>query len=121
MRVIIGVVMLTALAVAGTEELKRISNPGFEETAEGKITEWSFFVREKGKGSFALAEDAAAGRYAARIVNECERDWAFINKTYTGVKPGQFFEVKCRMKRVGGKGAASLTVVGLHGKELVNW
>lgn len=122
MRAIIGIFLLASVWSARAENVKRISNPGFEQpVTDEKIPEWSFFAREKEKFSFSLVKDAAAGEHALRIVHQGERDWAFINALKTPVKAGQFFEIQCQMKRVSGKGSARLTVVGYAGPKLYNW
>ncbi|MDA3923549.1 MAG: hypothetical protein PF904_02485 [Kiritimatiellae bacterium] len=122
MRIIIGIYLLASVLSVHAEDVKRISNPGFEDpVVEGKIPEWGFFVREKGKFSSSQVKNAAVGDYAARLVHKADRDWAFINKLRTSVKGGQFFEVRCRMKRMSGGGSARLTVVGYSGKKLYNW
>ncbi|MDD2598796.1 MAG: hypothetical protein PHO37_06185 [Kiritimatiellae bacterium] len=122
MRVTIGMVLLAALALAGADDQKRISNPGFEQgAADGKIPEWGVFARDKEMFSASLVKDAAVGDSAVRIVHKGERDWALSNSLRTAVKAGQFFEIMCYMKRVSGKGSARLSVVGYAGEKLVNW
>ncbi len=122
MKAMAGLVMLAALAAAGADETERITNAGFEEpAADNSIAEWGFFAREKEKGSVTLTEDAASGRWAARIVNAGERDWALYNNCKTAVKPGQFFELQCRMKVLSGEKNGRLNVVGYAGKTLFDW
>ena len=124
MRHVTTMVMLSALALtaAGAANTKLISNAGYEQPLkDGTIPDWNVFSRDKGVFSFSQVKDAAVGDYAARLVHTGDKDWAFINTLKSSVKAGQFFEVKCRMKRMSGEGSARLTVVGYAGKKLYNW
>ena len=112
--------LLFVLSAFAADE-SRINNSGFEQVENGKPAQWGFFAREREKADYAVVEDAATGRYAARIVNNGERDWALYNDRQTAVRPGQFFEISCRMKALNGEKNGALKMVGLAGKKLVNW
>ncbi len=112
--------LIFALSACAADE-SRVLNPGFEQVADSKPAEWGFFARERERADYAVVGDAAEGRCAVRIVHDGERDWALYNSRHTAVRPGQFFEITCRMKRLSGSGGGALKVVGLAGKKLVNW
>jgi rhamnogalacturonan endolyase len=109
-----------AAAVAGERE--RVSNPGFEVVDEDKrISEWSWWTREKDAGRVALAEERHGGARALRLVHDGARDYALSNARQTRVSPGESYRLSFWTRRAGAAKAGTLDVVGHGGGKLVSW
>ncbi|MCL2104124.1 MAG: hypothetical protein FWH21_03595, partial [Kiritimatiellaeota bacterium] len=119
MRIIVAV--LLGGLVASAENW--VANPGFEQLDEkGGAADWRWWTREEGAGRVEVtADERHEGERAVRIVHEGEKDFNLANSRRRTVTPGESFKITCRMKRTGDANAGTLNIVGLKGKEVVDW
>ena len=100
-----------------------VANPGFEQLDEkGNAADWRWWTREEGAGRVEVsADERHEGERAVRIVHEGEKDFNLANSRRIAAAPGDAFKITCRMKRNGDANAGTLNIVGLKGKEVVDW
>ena len=115
--------MLAAwLGAVSVQAAELVANPGFEALMEKKdVAEWSWWMREKGKGRVEVSAEHHDGTRALRIIHEGTKDWALANARRTAVKPGESYVITAWMKRNGDAKAGSVNVVGYGGGKLVDW